>query len=185
MQLHHFSGLLISLADPILSHADTADTDTKITKILLTVPVADRCCLSQSLLHSRCPAVSGKIKKTAKNPCAKIDHFRKFTFCPKKLLRTFQQSVTEMMGILFHFQRRPLSFPLCPVLHKHTDHSTVKIFPGDSGFHTLFLTCLIFQYPRDQSVKKIILQSVTSQMNQLSRPCLFLTFFSALLDQPG
>ena len=35
-----------------------------------------------------------------------------------------------MMGILFHFQRRPLSFPLCPVLHKHTDHSTVKIFPA-------------------------------------------------------
>ena len=185
MKFHHFSGLLISLTDSIFSHADTADADAEIPEFLLAVSVTDCSRLCQPLLHGRCPAISGKIKKAAKDSCAKIDHFRKFTFCPKKLLRTFQQSVAKMMGVLFYFQRRPLPFTLRPFLHKHTDHSTVKIFPGDSGFHTLFLTCLIFQHSRDQSVKKIILQSVTSQMDQLSRPGLFLAFFSAVLNQSG
>ena len=51
MQFHHFSGLLVSLTDSFLSHADTADTDAEIAKILLAVPVANSRNLCQPLLH--------------------------------------------------------------------------------------------------------------------------------------
>ena len=49
--LHQFSGLLVSLTDSFLSHADTADTDAEIAKILLAVPVANSRNLCQPLLH--------------------------------------------------------------------------------------------------------------------------------------
>ena len=185
MQFHHFSGLLVSLTDSFLSHADTADTDSKITKVLLAVPVADGRNFCQPLLHGRGPAVPGKIQKTTENPCTKIDHFCKFAFCSKELFRPFQKPVAEMMGILFHFQRGPLPFPLRPSFHKHTDHSAVKIFPGDPGFHTFFFTCLVFQHPGDQAVEKIIFQGMASQMDQFSCLRLFLAFFPAVFDQPG
>ena len=51
MQFHHLSGLLVSLTDSFLSHADAADADAEIAKILLAVPVANSRNLCQPLLH--------------------------------------------------------------------------------------------------------------------------------------
>ena len=87
------------------------------------------------------------------------------------------------MGILFDLKRGPLPFPLCPFFHKHADHSTVKKFSRDPGFHTFFLTGLSFQRPGDQSVEKIVFQRMASKPDQFPCLSLLLAFSSAFLNQ--